>query len=198
MKWVKWKNYIVSKGGKCTINTNGNSVQSCECNLYNTRCSEWLSWVKFNGVGGCARAKHAWEEVKRWTLTCQQTRQSRALFEPPPRLWALQAPKQERAVAKNFSESSPLSATDRQDCPKALLGHWPPYKTTINIPSFVRPSLLLSQSLTWTVLTPTCIQFSQIKTLHWSTFFFFLIPGPEIRQLTLRVQYCGRWHLCSS
>ena len=83
VKWIKWeeKNYIVSKGGKCTINTNGNSVQSCECNLYNTRCSEWLSWVKFNGVGGCARAKHAWEEVKRWTLTCQQTRQSRALFE---------------------------------------------------------------------------------------------------------------------
>ena len=89
-------------------------------------------------------------------MTCQQTRQSRALFEAPS--GALQAPEQDQLL-KTFPRvrcnlaAKVLAATDRRDCPKALLGHWPPYKTTINIPSFVWQSILLSHSLTKTVFT---------------------------------------------
>ena len=71
---------------------------------------------------------------------------------------AVQAPEQDQLL-KTFPRvrcnlaAKVLAATDRRDCPKALLGHWPPYKTTINIPSFVWQSILLSHSLTKTVFT---------------------------------------------
>ena len=99
-------------------------IQRCDTQV---QCSEvqWCSCV----------AKHVGEEVKRWTLTCQ-TRQSRALFELHPgfrarsRAPSIAGPRATKILFL-FCEFAAikLSATDHQDCLKALLGHWHPYKT---------------------------------------------------------------------